>query len=78
MVGGGVTTTPTLFTYTADATYTANGCPQQAPTTGTPNPPPCLPTPDQVRAVGMRIAVTDGSRTVVTRAAVSLRNAIAQ
>jgi prepilin-type N-terminal cleavage/methylation domain-containing protein len=78
MVGGGVTTAPTLFTYTADAAYTANGCPQQAPTTGTPNPAPCLPAPEQVRSVGLRIAVTDGSRTVVTRAAVSLRNAIAQ
>ncbi|WP_320672666.1 PulJ/GspJ family protein [Patulibacter defluvii] len=72
----------TLFSYTADAGYTANGCPQQAPTPATPNPTPCLPAPAAVRAVGLRLAVSrkPGSTrgAVITNAAVSLRNAIAQ
>jgi prepilin-type N-terminal cleavage/methylation domain-containing protein len=71
----------TLFSYTADAAYTANNCPQQAPTTATPSPPACLPAPAAVRAVGLRLAVSrrpgSTSGAVVTRAAVSLRNAIA-
>ena len=58
-----------LFTYTARADLTSNGC---AP----PSTAPCLPAAGEVRGVGIRLAIAPDatSSPLVTTSAVSLRN----